>query len=198
MALLLGIAALGVYALTLPEDDVSVMEPDLLVVTDDVTGSWRLGDLRIVLDSEQLTITEGKRVVWESVPGEAFLTAAKGSVSMEEHRGYFWPGVDHEAEWTVQRISRAGLTGDGAAVRLSGRLGDEGDDVAWRATVSPRPGGGALLDVEVPRADAVMLSSGRSEGAGVHGFGEQFDDFDLDDRLVPILVMNPSSPRPPG
>ena len=107
---------------------------------------------------------------------------------MEEHRGYFWPGVDHEDEWTVQRIVRSGHTADREAVRLTGRLGDEGDDVGWRVTVSPRPGGGALLDVEVRRADAVMLSSGRSEGAGVHGFGEQFDDFDLDDRLVPILV----------
>jgi alpha-glucosidase len=188
MALLLGIAALGVYALTLPDDDVSVMEPGLLVVTDDVTGSWRLGDLRVVLDSEQLTISQGGRVVWQSVPGEAFLTAARGSVSMEDHRGYFWPDVDHEDEWTVQRIARAGLTEDGGAVRLTGRIGDEGDDVAYRATVSPRAGGGVLLDVQVRRADAVMLSSGRSEGAGVHGFGEQFDDFDLDDRLVPILV----------
>ncbi len=188
MALLLGLAALGVYALTLPDDDLSVMEPGLLVVTEDVTGSWRAGDLRVVLDTERLTITEGKRVVWQSVPGEAFLTAARGSVSMDEHRGYFWPDVDHEDEWTVQRIARAGLTADGRAVRLVGRLGDEGDDVGWRATVTPRPGGGALLDVEVRRADAVMLSSGRSDGAGVHGFGEQFDDFDLDDRLVPILV----------
>ena len=68
MALLLGLAVLGVYALTLPDDDLSVMEPDLLVVTDDVTGSWRVGDLRVVLDTERLTITEGKRVVWQSVP----------------------------------------------------------------------------------------------------------------------------------
>lgn len=188
IAMLLAIAAVGVYALTLPDDDVSVMEPDLLVVTDNVTGAWRAGDLRVKLDTEQLTIREGGRVVWQSVPGEAFLAAARGSVGMEENRGYFWPSVDREREWTVQRIERAGVTADGDGVRLSGRLGDDGDDVAWRATISPRPGGGALLEVEVRRANAVMLSSARSAGAGVHGFGEQFDDFDLDDRLLPILV----------
>ncbi|MGH3346661.1 MAG: alpha-glucosidase [Nocardioides sp.] len=32
------------------------------------------------------------------------------------------------------------------------------------------------------------MASARTEGAGVHGFGEQFDDFDLDGRLLPILV----------
>ena len=41
---------------------------------------------------------------------------------------------------------------------------------------------------EVPDADALALSSGRSPGAGVHGFGEQFTDFDLDGRLLPIIV----------
>src|SRR3546814_7760248 len=35
--------------------------------------------------------------------------------------------------------------------------------------------------------DAVGLVSGRTKDAGVHGFGEQFTDFDLDGRLLPIV-----------
>ena len=104
IALLLAIASLGVFALTLPEDDVSVIESGLLVVTDDVAGEWRTGDLTVTLDTDQLTVTEGDRVVWQSPAGEAFLTAARGSFEMEEHRGYFWPQVHHERSWTEQRV----------------------------------------------------------------------------------------------
>ena len=43
---------------------------------------------------------------------------------------------------------------------------------------------------------SIVLASGRSAGAGVHGFGEQFTDFDLDGRLVPIVVRA-SEPRLP-
>jgi alpha-glucosidase len=186
IALLLAIASLGVFALTLPADDVSVIEPGLLVVTDDVAGEWKTGDLTVTLATDQLTVTERNRVVWQSPAGEAFLTAARGSYDVEEHRGYFWPQVHHERSWTEQRVAKAGPSDDG--IRLSGVLSDEGRDLAWHATISPRPGGGALLDVEVRRADAVMLTSGRTDGAGVHGFGEQFDDFDLDGRLLPLLV----------
>jgi alpha-glucosidase len=187
IAMLVAVASLGVFALTLPDDDVSVIEPGLLVVTGDVTGRWRTGDLTVRLDAEQLTISEGGRVVWQSPAGEAFVTAASGSVGMGEHRGYFWPSVDHERAWTEQRVERTGTTSDGG-VRLAGSLSDDGNDIGWHATVSPRPGGGALLEVGVRRADAVMLTSARTAGAGVHGFGEQFDDFDLDGRLLPILV----------
>ena len=186
IALLLAIASLGVFALTLPGDDVSVIEPGLLVVTDDVAGRWKTGDLTVTLDTEQLTVSEGDLVVWQSPAGEAFLTAARGSFEMEEHRGYFWPQVHHERSWTEQRVEHAGPSEDG--IRLAGTLSEDGRDLNWHATISSRPGGGALLDVEVKRADAVMLTSARSEDAGVHGFGEQFDDFDLDGRLLPILV----------
>lgn len=186
IALLLAIASLGVFALTLPGDDVAVIESGLLVVTDDVAGEWKAGGLTVTLDTEQVTVSDGDRVVWQSPAGEAFLTAARGSVEMEEHRGYFWPQVHHARSWTEQRVERAGPSEDG--IRLAGTLSDEGRDLKWHATFSPRPGGGALLDVEVRRADAVMLTSARSEDAGVHGFGEQFDDFDLDGRLLPILV----------
>ena len=68
------------------------------MVTEDVAGEWRTGDLTVTLDSEQLTVTEGDRVVWQSPAGAAFLTAARGSFEMEEHRGYFWPQVHHERE----------------------------------------------------------------------------------------------------
>src|SRR5699024_11225607 len=37
-------------------------------------------------------------------------------------------------------------------------------------------------------ATSLGFFSARTDHAGVHGFGEQFTDFDLDGRLVPIIV----------
>lgn len=188
VAVLLLVAVAGVvgYAVTLPEDDLSVVEPGGLDIAEDAVGSWALGTLEVTLSADGLVVREAGRTVWENPLDRAFVSAARGSVAVEEHRGHFWPQVEHTATWTEQRVERVEATS--GEVRLSGTLtGDEGE-VRWEATVRGRAGGGARLAVAVPDAQAVALSSGRSPEAGVHGFGEQFADFDLDDRVLPIVV----------
>lgn len=177
------LGGVAVFALTLPSDDLAATVADALEVSDQAEGSWEVGDLAVTLDGSGLAISEGGRTVWASAPGRAFVSAADGEVEVEEHRGYFWPEVDHDEQWTTQQVTEASATAEG--VRLSGTLDDE---VPWQATITSREGGGAVMTVEVADADAVTLTSGRSADAGVHGFGEQFDDFDLDGRLVPIIV----------
>ena len=185
--LLLALAGIGVFSLTLPRDDLTVLEPAALGVAEDARGRWEVGPLTVTVASDGVTVAEGERVVWRSpAAGTAFLSAASGEVSVTEHRGYFWPEVSHDTEWTEQRIDSVRVAGD--RLRLAGTLTGGDGPLPWTATLGPRPGGGAVLTAEVAGADAVALASGRSEGAGVHGFGEQFDDFDLDGRLVPILV----------
>ncbi|QBR92244.1 alpha-glucosidase [Nocardioides euryhalodurans] len=184
--LLIAAAAVVGYSFTLPEDELEVVEPAALVVEQGVEGTLATGGVEVTLGPSGLTLVEDGRIVWESPDGEAFLAAARGEVAVEEHRGYFFTEVRHDAEWTEQRITGMRAVVDG--VLLEGTLHGEADQVRWSARIRERPDGGALLQVEVPDADAVVLSSGRSEGAGVHGFGEQFSDFDLDDRLLPIIV----------
>lgn len=190
LAALLLVATAGVVAwsFTLPEDDLAVVEPGDLEVAEAAHGRWALGPLEVALSGDGLVVREGGRTVWENPLDRAFLSAARGSVAVEQHRGHFWPEVTHGATWTEQRVDRVEATA--SRVRLSGTLsgGGEGKGVAWSATFRARPGGGALLTAEVPDARAVALSSGRSPDTGVHGFGEQFTDFDLDDRVLPIIV----------
>src|SRR5690606_8847379 len=118
-----------------------------------------------------LVIAEAGRTVWANDPGTAFLSAATGEVEVEEHRGYFWPEVRHDEQWVDQAIERAAI--EGGALTISGTLGD----VGWRVTIAEREQGGAVMTATADEVDALTLTSGRSPGAGVHGFGEQFDDF---------------------
>ena len=184
--LLVGLVGVVGYAFTLPEDDLTVVEPGDLEVAEAAFGSWTVGSLEVTLSADGLVVREAGRTVWENPLDRAFLSAARGTIAVEQHRGYFWPEVAHTATWAEQRVESVEATAE--QVRLSGTLAGDRGEVAWSATFSARPGGGAVLAAEVPDAQSVALSSGRSPGAGVHGFGEQFTDFDLDDRLLPIIV----------
>lgn len=176
------LAALGVFAFsrTLPRDDLTVAEPGELEVAPDTRGLFDFGSLTLEI-GDRVRILDGDLTIWESAEERAFLSAGTGDVDVEEHRGYFWPEVEYDEEWRDQRITGAEVDGD--QVIVTGTLG--GRD--WTSTFSQRDGGGAVLSAEVDGADVVTLHSGRDK-PGVHGFGEQFDDFDLDDRVVPILV----------
>lgn len=184
--LLLTALVVGGLVLTLPRDDLAVVQPGGITVAEGVAGSLVAGGLEVTLSGSGITVVEDGRIVWESPDGRAFLAAAGGEVEVEQHRGHFWAEVQHETEWTEQRIDAMGTVR--GEVVLGGTLGGEDGRVRWTTAFAPRAGGGATLRAEVAGADSVVLSSRRSDGAGVHGFGEQFTDFDLDGRLLPIIV----------
>ena len=179
-------------AAPVPVDLVDTVTPGGLDVAPGAVGSWTAGDLTVdVYPAAGLSVRAGGRTVWAAPAGSAFVTGGRGSVSWHEYRGYFWPTVtytDRLADQTVESVT----SGDGVVVvtgRLSGTAA-AGGDASYTLTVRPREAGGAALDVSssgTPALTSVALVSGRSTHAGVHGFGEQFTDFDLDGRLLPIV-----------
>src|SRR5699024_3671717 len=91
---------------------------------------------------------------------------------------------------TSQTLEHATVERD--AIVLSGRLldsdGEAGPD--WRAEIT-ETGRGAMLDARLSgggEPTSLGFWSGRTPNAAVHGFGEQFTGFDLDGRLLPIIV----------
>ncbi|MDE9365330.1 alpha-glucosidase [Luteipulveratus sp. YIM 133132] len=185
--LVVAVAAVAVLWARLPEDQLDVVRPGRLEVQKAAQGSYPVGVLTVVVDARGVRVDAPGRAVWQSAPGRAFVTGARGSVSWEDHRGYFWPDVAIDGRVGNQSVQSV-ETG-GSAVRLRGRLSGNGREAAYEMTVSERAGG-AVLDVRVTDGgvDAVGLVSGRSGGAAVHGFGEQFSGFDLDGRLLPVVV----------
>jgi sulfoquinovosidase len=188
---LVAACGLAVVVVRLPQDGVDVIQPAALGIAAGVPERTARGavEVRVTRGGRAgVRVLREGRTLWASDPGSAFLTAGRGRLEVEEYRGYFWPRTAHDARLTEQRIESVTAAGDG--VRLTGRLSGDGGSVGWIATVTPRsPGIGVDLDVTTDESvDSLALVTGRSEGAGVHGFGAQFTDFDLSGRVLPIIV----------
>jgi alpha-glucosidase len=194
LVVLLLVAGLGFVGYkSLPADELEAITTGQLRVDAAALGTHRADRLQVRLGEggkvEVRAPSDGKqRLVWANQPGRAFLTAAAGSVDWEEHRGYFWPSVDLTGTWPDQRIET--VRARGGRVVVSGVLTDaDGGTVPFEATFEARRAGGVRLEVSVDddKVDAVGFVTGRTATAGVHGFGEQFDDFDLSGRLIPLV-----------
>ncbi|KRF16539.1 hypothetical protein ASG90_09625 [Nocardioides sp. Soil797] len=179
--------ALLVFRATLPRDQLDTVLAGDLDVAASARGEWQLGPVSVELAGDGLEITQDGVTVWASDADAAFVTGARGRVTWQEHRGYFWPSVDIDERLADQRID-AVRAGDDRIV-VDGALTGGGDDAPYTLTIERLARHGVSVDLSTDGdLDAVGLVSGRSAHAGVHGFGEQFDDFDLDGRLVPIVV----------
>lgn len=179
----------GVLYARVPRDRLAVTTPGTLSVATDTLGQYRFGQYRLDVragGSIQVVGDDGL-VVWSNQPGHAFLTGSASPVSWQTYRGYFWSTVSVSGSWPDQRLTRVMATPD--SVVLQGQLLGAGKPASWLATLRPRAAGGVTLTVTTPdrRVDALGFSSGRSHGAGVHGFGEQFSPFDLSGRLFALV-----------
>src|SRR5690625_1496049 len=177
----------------IPRDDLAMLEAGGLQVAAEVAGSTTAGDLSVTVSTapaSQVIVRTAAGTVWSSPAGHAFLGAGRGELQTEEDRGYFWLQTSHDRTWTTQRIDA--VTTVAGAVVLAGQLLDEGGEQgpAWRAEITATDRGAMLEATLGSSGDPTSLGffSGRTGHAGVHGFGEQFTDFDLDGRLVPIIV----------
>ncbi len=183
---LVAAAGLVTWARTFPADDVEVVRPTKLTFAPGVGGA-RVQDLEAVVFGDRLQLQRNERVVWTSPINQSFVTAAKATVKYDDHHGYFWPTVSTGREWTTQRVDSVRAQGD--RIVVSGVLTGS-PQVPYTMTIAPRAAGG--LDVQLSTTstavDAIGFQTGRTPGRGVHGFGEQFDSFDLSGRLIPLLV----------
>ena len=188
--LVLALIALGIQWWRVPRDDVGVTSVGGLTIEDGLDGEHPAGPLTAHVDAALgiLEIHDASGVVWKNDPRSAFLTAARGEVSVTEHRGYVWPATAHDEVFTEQTLTD--ISGGGSTLTLGGMLAGEGEErVPWRVSVSVRPEGGVAMAVTLPRggADSIGLVSGRAGGA-VHGLGAQFAPADLSGRVVPVIV----------
>lgn len=180
-----------------PKEKLAPLKAGSLSVAKGVQGA-AVGDYRIAVQrgaKPQVTITDAKgAVAWQSVPGTAFITAAKSSLRWVQRSkaGAFWAQVERHTRLTDQTL-RTVSTADGSA-RLTGRVTGDGKRADYTMTVQPAATGGVQVKVTfdtksqvVP--NSVQVISGRTANAGVHGFGNQYQDFDLSGQLLPILVQ---------
>jgi len=173
-----------------PHDQVPALSAGRLDVVEAAQGRWGVGSLEVELTADTLTVTDTGRdglVVWQSDPGRSFVLGVDGSVTWTHDRGYFWPAVTEDCRLLDQEVRSA--TDDSGRLEISGAVVGCGQAGEYVLAIEPGPQrGDAQVELSTRGLDAVALVSGRSEGAAVHGFGEQFAPFDLSGRTIPLVV----------
>lgn len=179
---------------TLPSPSTTLTDPPRgdLVVDDAVlvgvdAGEWQVGGFTVRLDTSlHVSHPDALAPVWETVEGEAFLTAADNSARFVDDLGLVRMSDQRNREWAAQRIDDVQLDPDGVLV-MTGTLGDD-DALSWEARLSE--GADGRLDVTVsadPDANRLYLSAALDADEGIHGFGAQSAGWDLRGRRLPLV-----------
>ena len=158
------------------------------------TGVYHVGRFAVEVRRSPgfaVSVTHGSdRVLWSSIPGEAFVSAARGEETVEQSRGHF--SVEDEvedphADQTVDSVER-----EGEGLVVAGRLlGGGSDAVGYELSFSPAGDDRLRFEAEVddPSYDRVYLTYASDPEERFFGFGTQYTFLDLKGHEVPIFIQ---------
>ncbi|WP_417511210.1 TIM-barrel domain-containing protein [Microbacterium sp.] len=157
------------------------------LVVDAAEGEWQVGEFTVRLD-DALHVTHPDAVapVWETVPGDSFLTAADSEARFLDDLGLVRVSDHRDRAWGEQHVASAQIGADGA-LTLSGTLEDV-EAIAWEMRLSE--GASGRLDAAIsvdPAANRLYLSAALEPDEGVHGLGAQSAGWDLRGNRVPLI-----------
>jgi alpha-glucosidase (family GH31 glycosyl hydrolase) len=163
-------------------------------------GPYRVGEFVVELETgragdtsdDHLSVahrSDPHRALWSSIPGESFVSAARGEETIHQSRGHFFIEDEVEGIRPDQTIDR--LEKRGEALVVAGELTSEGsEDVDYSLSFSPVSGERLRFEVEAEEPyDRVYLTYASKPEEHFFGFGVQYTYFDLKGRKIPILIQ---------
>jgi alpha-glucosidase len=162
-------------------------------------GPYRVGKFAVALQNardgdlsdDTLSIahrSDPDRVLWSSVPGESFVSAARGDETVRQSRGNFFVVDEIEElhpDQTIDRVEKRR-----AILVVAGRLLGESEEVDYTLTFSPVTEGRLRFKVEVEEPfDRVYLTYASTPDEYFFGFGTQYTYFNMKGRKVPIFIQ---------
>jgi alpha-glucosidase len=155
-------------------------------------GPYQVGEFTVTLARDDLlSVTHSSdpdHVLWSSIPGESFVSAARGRETVSQTSAHFFiedEVEDFHPDQTIDRIEKRG-----EALALAGRLLGKGEDAGYTLTFSPVTGGRLRFEVEVERPyNRIYLTYASAPDERFFGFGVQYTYLDLKGKKVPIFIQ---------
>jgi len=137
------------------------------------------------------------KILWETVPGAGFVSAAMGEQTIIQNGGAFSLEDNEKVRCTAQTVDEVVTTQNG--VSLSGRLGGEGCDVGYSLDFTSLSENQLGFDLRLPGAgpeyNRLYLRYASSPDERFFGFGEQFTRLDMKGRRLQIFSREPGVGR---
>ena len=168
---------------------------DLSPVSPEISGAYQLGNFIVTFEEEPggpvlgvAHVGRPGRVLWRSIPGEGFVSAARGRESVQSSRAHFT--VEDEIEERLSDQSVESIEKRGEAVVVSGTLAGGGERAAYTLTFSPDSDGRLRFVAEVEKPyNRVYLTYASEPEERFFGFGTQYTYFDMKGRKVPVFIQ---------
>ena len=167
---------------------------ELSPIAPEVTGTYGVGDFIVSFEEEPgdpiLDISHNSRPgrsLWRSIPGESFVSAARGREEVSSSRSHFHVEDSVEERLPDQVVESVEKRGD--SLVTSGMLAGGGNSAKYTLTFSPASDGRLRFAAEVEEPyNRVYLTYAAEPDEHFFGFGTQYTHWDMKGRKVPIFI----------